>query len=228
MSVTSPTSSSVPSPTAAAVNAATASSGISSGDFLSLLVGELQNQDPLDPTSTTDFINQMGSYATFDQQQTLNTNLGTLLTSFNSLLTMNSVNYIGHTVEVQGNTTTLTNGAATFGYSLTSAAQSVQISVQDSKGNIVWTGSNTTNAGITTNAGMNAFTWNGQNSAGTQLANGGQYTVTVTATNAAGTSVYGFSTVSGAVTGVENSSGTTMLEVGGVPVNVSNVVAVLS
>jgi flagellar basal-body rod modification protein FlgD len=222
MGVTSPTSSSVPSPSSAAVNGAAASSGLSSGDFLALLVGELQNQDPLDPTSTTDFINQMGSYATFDQQQTLNTQLGTLLTSFNSLLTMNSVNYIGHTVEVTGKTTTLQNGSAVFGYSLTSAAQSVQLSVQDSSGNVVWTGSGTTNAG------MNAFTWNGQNSAGTQLPDGGQYTMTVTATNAAGTSVYGFSTVSGVVSGVENSSGTTMLNVGGVPVNVSNVVAVLS
>jgi flagellar basal-body rod modification protein FlgD len=222
MSSTSATSSTVPPVTGTAVNAAAASTGITSGDFLTLLVGEMQNQDPLDPTSTSDFIDQMSQYATFDQDQTLNTQLGTLLTSFNSLLTMNSVNYLGHTVEAKGNTTTLTNGQAQFGYSLTSAAQSVQLSVQDSSGNIVWTGSGTTAAG------MNSFTWNGVGSDGTQLSDGGQYTLNVTATDAAGNSVLGFTTTTGAVTGVDSSSGTAMLDVGGVSVSVGDVVAVKS
>jgi flagellar basal-body rod modification protein FlgD len=221
MSVSS-ASSSAPPLTGQAVNAAAASNGISSSDFLSLLVGELQNQDPLDPTSTTDFINQMSQYATFDQDQTLNTQLGTLLTSFNSLLTMNSVNYLGHTVEAKGNTTTLQNGAALYGYSLTSAAQSVQLSIQDSSGNIVWSGSGPAAAG------MNEITWNGIASDGTQLSNGGQYTLNVTATDSAGNSVYGFTTIVGAVTGVDSSSGTAMLQVGGVEVNVGDVVGVRS
>jgi flagellar basal-body rod modification protein FlgD len=50
----------------------------------------------------------------------------------------------------------------------------------------------------------------------------------VTATDAAGNNVYGFTTVTGAVTGVDSSSGTAMLDVGGVPVNVSDVVGVKS
>ncbi len=45
-----------------------------------------------------------------------------LASSFSSLVTLNSVNYIGHTVEAKTNTAELTNGSATFGYSLTSAA----------------------------------------------------------------------------------------------------------
>jgi flagellar basal-body rod modification protein FlgD len=211
-----------PTATASAVSAAAATNGITSGDFLSLLVGELQNQDPLDPTSTTDFINQMSSYATFDEQQTLNTQLGTLLTSFNSLLTMNSVNYLGHNVEAKGNTATLQNGQAAFGYSLTSAATNVQLSVQDSSGNIVWSGAGSTAAG------MNSFTWNGTSSNGAQLSDGGQYTLNVTAADASGNSVYGYSTFVGTVTGIDSSSGTTMLDVGGVPVSVSDIVGVKS
>jgi flagellar basal-body rod modification protein FlgD len=222
MSSTSAISSSGSTVTGSTVAAAASSNGITSSGFLSLLVGELQNQDPLEPTSTSDFINQMSQYATFDQDQTLNTQLGTLLTSFNSLLTMNSVNYLGHTVEAKGDTTTLTNGAAQFGYSLTSAAQTVQLSVQDSSGNIVWSGSGPAAAG------MNSYTWNGVGSDGTQLANGGQYTLKVTATDASGNSVLGFTTITGAVTGVDSSSGTAMLEVGGVSVNVSDVVGVKS
>src|ERR1700750_1639301 len=120
-------------------NAAT-SAGMSSTDFLTRLVGELENQDPLDPTSTSDFVNQMSQYANFDQEQTLNTNLGTLLTSFNSLLTMNSVNYLGHHVIAKGDTGTLQNGQAAFGYNLSGQAANVALSVSDSAGNVVWTG----------------------------------------------------------------------------------------
>jgi flagellar basal-body rod modification protein FlgD len=206
----------------AAVANATASAGISSSDFLTLLVGELQNQDPLDPTSTSDFVNQMCQYANFDQEQTLNSNLGTLLTSFNSLLTANSMNYIGHSVEAKGNTATLQNGQATFGYSLTSAAAQVQISIQDSSGNTVWSGSGPAASG------SNSITWNGTASDGTQLPDGGQYTVNVAATDSSGNSVLGYTTATGTVTEVDNSSGNTMLDIGGVPVNVNNVVAVKS
>ncbi len=214
--------SSVPPLTAQPVSAAGAAGGITSGDFLSLLVGELQNQDPLDPTSTTDFINQMSSYATFDQTQTLNSQLGTLLTSFNSLLTMNSVNYLGHDVIAKGNSATLQNGQASFGYSLSAAAANISITVQDSSGNVVWSGTGPTAAGT------NSVTWNGTTSSGTQLPDGGQYTLNVTATDAAGNSVYNYTTFVGTVTGVDSSSGTTMLDVGGVPVSVANIVGVKS
>jgi flagellar basal-body rod modification protein FlgD len=210
------------STSAAAVSSAASSAGISSNDFLTLLVDELQNQDPLDPTNTSDFVNQMSQYANFDQEQTLNTNLGNLLTSFNSLLTMNSINYIGHTVEVKADTTTLQGGQATFGYSLNSAAANVTLSIKNASGNIVWSGTGPSAAG------MNSFTWDGKTNDGTQLADGGQYTLNVTATDASGNSIYGYTTITGKVDDVDNSSGTTMLDIGGVPVSVNNVVGVLS
>ncbi|AMN39090.1 flagellar hook assembly protein FlgD [Rhodoplanes sp. Z2-YC6860] len=205
--------------TQSAINSAASSAGISSTDFLTLLVGELQNQDPLDPTSTSDFINQMSQYATFDQQQTLNTNLSTLLTSFNSLLTLNAVNYIGHTVEAKGDTATLQNGQAAFGYSLSSAAASVNLSIQDSTGKTVWTGTGPTQSGL------NTITWEGTDSSGNQLSDG-QYSLTVSALDANGNSVLNYQTFFGQVTDVENTTGTTTLNVGGTSVNTSDVVAV--
>ncbi|HEY6833109.1 MAG TPA: FlgD immunoglobulin-like domain containing protein [Pseudolabrys sp.] len=219
MSISSATSSSLSS---AAVSSAASSAGISSTDFLTLLVDELQNQDPLDPTDTSDFVNQMSQYANFDQEQTLNTNLGNLLTSFNSLLTMNSINYLGHTVEVKGNTTTLENGQAAFGYSLTAPASNVTLTVKDASGNTVWSGTGPAAAG------MNSFTWNGTTNNGTQLPDGGQYTLSVAASDATGNSVYGYTTFTGKVDDVDNSSGTTMLDIDGVPVSVNNVVGVKS
>jgi flagellar basal-body rod modification protein FlgD len=205
-----------------AVSSAAASAGISSADFLTLLVSELQNQDPLDPTSTTDFVNQMSEYANFDEQQTLNSNFNSLLSSFGSLLTLNSLNYIGHTVEAKGSTATLTNGQATFGYDLSSTASSAQITISDSSGNTVWSGTGSSNAG------MNSFTWNGKTSSGTQLADGGKYTINVTATDASGSSVVNYTTFDGKVDDISTTNGTTQLDVDGQLVNLSDLVSVNS
>lgn len=220
MTVSAAAASSATSSTSSVTSAV--SSGISSNDFLSLLVSELQNQDPLNATSTTDFINQLTSYANFDQQQSINANMTSLASSFGSLVTLNSVNYIGHTVEAKSNTATLSNGSATYGYTLNSAAANVAISIQDSSGNTVWSG---TGSG---NAGANSFTWDGKNSSGTQLSDGGQYTMSVTATDSAGTSVYGYTTITGTVTGIDTSTSTPALTIDGVSVSAANIIAVKS
>jgi flagellar basal-body rod modification protein FlgD len=222
MSITSTTASTVASTAASASATASTAASLTSSDFMKLLVNELQNQSPLDPTSTTDFVNQLASYATFDQQQTLNTNLNSLATSFNSLLTLNSSNYIGHTVEAKADSATLQSGKINFGYSLNSAASNVTLTVTDSSGNAVWTGSGTTTAG------SNSFAWDGKTTAGTQLADGGQYSLTVTATDSSGAAISGYTTVSGTVTGIDSSSGTAMLLIGKTSVAASSIIGVTS
>jgi flagellar basal-body rod modification protein FlgD len=208
--------------TASTASSSSVTSAITSQQFLNLLVTELQNQNPLDPTNSTDFINQLTSYANFDQQQTLNSNMGTLVSSLNSLLTLNSSNYIGQTVTAKTDTGTLKDGQISFGYSLESAASDVTLSVKDSSGNTVWTGSGTTTSGT------NSFTWDGTATDGTQLTDGGQYTLNVSATDSAGQSVYGYTTVTGKVTSIDNSSGTPMLNIGSTSVSTSNVIGVTS
>lgn len=221
MSVTATTAATTTTATTS-TSTSTASSSLTSSDFLTLLVTELQNQNPLDPTSTTDFMTQLTSYANFDQQQTLNSNLSSLATSFNSLLTLNSSNYIGQTVTAKADSATLEDGQIAFGYSLNSAASKVTLTVADSSGNTVWTGSGTTTAG------KNSFSWDGKTTDGTQLADGGDYTLSVSATDSSGNSVYGYTTISGKVTGVDSSSGTTMLTIGDTSVAASSIVGVTS
>ena len=198
------------------------SSTISSQDFLSLLVSELRNQDPMNTTSVTDFINQMTAYTNFSQQQSINSNLNALAGAFSSLVTLNSVNYIGHVVEAKTDTAELMNGSATFGYSLSGAATDVSITIKNAAGKTVWTGTGSRQAG------SNTFAWDGKDSDGKQLLDGGQYTIGVTATDAVGNSVFNYSTITGTVTGLDTSTGAPSLTVNGVPVSVSNIIGVLS
>ncbi|HEY8337907.1 MAG TPA: FlgD immunoglobulin-like domain containing protein [Tardiphaga sp.] len=221
MSITT-TAATATSTAATTTTAAAASSSLTSSDFLNLLVTEMQNQNPLDPTSTTDFTTQVTAYANFDSQKTLNSNLNSLLTSFNSLLTLNSSNYIGQTVTAKAATATLENGSISYGYSLDSAASAVTLTVNDSSGNAVWTGSGTTTAG------QNSFTWDGTKTDGTQLTDGGQYTLTVTATNSSGAEISGYTTVSGKVSSIDSSSGTAKLLVGTTALDITSVIGVKS
>src|ERR1700757_1039105 len=220
MTVSSTSSST--SSTSSSSSSSSSSSTISSSDFLNLLLSELQNQDPLNATSTTDFMNQLTSYANFTEQQAINSSMTSLASSFSSLVTLNSVNYIGHTVEAKADTATLSNGSATFGYSLSAAASNVSISIKDSSGNTVWTGSGTGNSGA------NSFTWDGKDSSGTQLSDGGQYTISVTATDSAGNSVFNYATTTGKVTGIDTSTSTPSLTVNGVSVSAADIIAVTS
>lgn len=54
-------------------------SGIGSDQFLQLLVAQLQNQDPLDPVSDKDFINQLATLNTVQSLTTLNTSFSEML-----------------------------------------------------------------------------------------------------------------------------------------------------
>ena len=66
---------------------------LSQDDFLQLLIKELTTQDPLDPTSNTDFLSQMATYNSLSQNSSLEDSMQFL--KANSLL--------GRTVELDGN-----------------------------------------------------------------------------------------------------------------------------
>lgn len=193
------------------------SSTLSTDDFLQLLVTQLENQNPLDPEDTTDFMNQLVSYASYSQQESTNASMSEMASSMNSLLASNGIGYIGQTIEAKGDTTTLQDGQAEWGYSLTSGASNVSISVQDQDGNTVYTTSGDTSSGSHT------FSWDGTESDG-GTAPDGDYTISVSATNSDGTSVLDYTSVIGKVAGVDSTSGTPQLTIGDTTVDLTNVI----
>ena len=75
---------------------ATSAAGIDQDQYLKLLVAQVQNQNPLDPVSDTEFISQLAQFNQLSSLQTLNANFSELL-KFQQL--GQGSNLIGKTVE---------------------------------------------------------------------------------------------------------------------------------
>lgn len=61
------------------------SSSLDTDKFLSLLVEQLKNQDPLNPTDTSQIMSQMVSFASYQQTAESNDSLSTISTTLNSI-----------------------------------------------------------------------------------------------------------------------------------------------
>ena len=173
--------------------------------FLNMLTTQLQHQDPLSPMDSTQFTSQLVQYSSVEQEINTNSNLATLISLQQANQTSQATSYLNQNVEISGSSLPLQNGNATYSYTLPSTATSCNIQIADSTGATVYSTTGDTSIG------SHSMTWNGQDSSGTQLADG-IYTLTVTATNADNTAMTTTTTTTGQVTKVTNdaTNGTTL------------------
>ncbi|MET0981253.1 MAG: flagellar hook assembly protein FlgD [Telluria sp.] len=99
--------------------------------FMTLLVTQLKNQDPLNPLDNAQVTSQLAQLQTVTGVNKLNETLETLKSSYQSTEAMQATNLIGHGVLVEGNNLTLTGGKSVFGVELATAADNVQVIVTD-------------------------------------------------------------------------------------------------
>ncbi len=139
--------------------------------FLKLLVTQMKNQDPLNPMDNAEITSQMAQLSTVTGIEKLNETLA----AFTKAQAFQSVDMIGHYVLAPGEHMDLASGTALGGVELASGADAVTVKVFDENGSLV----RTLDLGEL-DAGVNAFTWDGKNDAGTAVADG-SYTFTVDA-----------------------------------------------
>jgi len=191
---------------AANSNAATQLAG-NFDEFLKLLTTQLQHQDPLSPLDPNQFTQELVQFSSVEQQIQTNSSLSTLISLQQNAQVTSALGFLGHTVVISGTTADLTNGKATWNYSITKPA-TASINVSDSTGKVVFS----TTQGVT--PGQQTFTWNGQTSNGNVLSSG-TYKISITATDANGQSVAVATQSQGVVSGVDVSQSPPALTVNG-------------
>jgi flagellar basal-body rod modification protein FlgD len=78
------------------------------------LVTQLKNQDPLNPSDSTQFTQQLAQYSQVEQTIQSNSNLEKLISQQDKNALSNAVNYIGKSVTTNDNKLVLSNGMARF------------------------------------------------------------------------------------------------------------------
>ncbi|MGD0431834.1 MAG: flagellar hook capping FlgD N-terminal domain-containing protein [Acetobacteraceae bacterium] len=188
------------------------------GDFLNLLLTQLQNQDPTSPMDANSFTSELVEFSSVEQQINTNTSLGQLIQLTQAADVTQSSAILGKQVTVQSTQIPLQNGTGTLDFTAPSA-EPVSITVQDANGNILQ------QANVNAAQGANTWNWNGTNSNGQMLPDGA-YTVTVTG-GPVGTSPTAVPfTVVGTATGVTTQNDTVNLQLGALSVPFSSVTSV--
>ena len=103
-------------------------------DFLTLLVAQLQNQDPLNPSDPTEFTAQLANYSQLEQLFNLNDSMDKLAESQDNSERVSALSMIGKEVLVEGSTFTLDDGPVEVGYKVDGQVEEILIRVQDSNG----------------------------------------------------------------------------------------------
>ncbi|WP_243374374.1 flagellar hook capping FlgD N-terminal domain-containing protein [Geotalea sp. SG265] len=207
--------------TTAAAAAMKKATGLNKDDFLRLFVTQLQNQDPLNPQDSSQFITQLAQITQVEQSYNTNTNLQNILSQNSNMATLSAVSFIGKNVVAPGSQLSHDSGSTnTVNYNLAVPAQTVTVTITDGNGSVV-----RTLAQVVTTAGNGSVAWDGTDNQGQQMA-AGTYNVTVKGTDADGQAFSGTPLISGKVDGVEMGSSGPVLTIGALQVPLSTIISV--
>lgn len=200
---------------------ATGSSELDQESFLTLLITQLQNQDPMNPQESQEFAAQLAQFSSLEQLMSVNDGLDTLYMATSSMNNASMTQLIGKSVVAYGDTFAYDGGTpAVLSFDASSEASAASLSVFDESGDCVWT-----EALGAISEGEGSWTWDGQTIDG-QAAPAGTYTFEVTATDSNGDQVSVSTLVSGVIDTMGFETGSPVPEIDGVPIDLGDIIRV--
>jgi flagellar basal-body rod modification protein FlgD len=188
--------------------------------FLTLLTTQLQHQNPLEPLDTNQFTQQLVQFAGVEQQLRTNDQLGTLVSLQQSTQSAQALEYVGKTATVDGSSTALANGKASWSLGVEKDSN-VDVTITNAVGQTVFTGQYTVAAGA-----KQSFTWDGKGTNGVQWPDG-TYKMTATAKDLSGNSVGVSTQVSDVVSSVDLTQSPPLLTIGGQTYTLSQIKGII-
>jgi flagellar basal-body rod modification protein FlgD len=160
---------------AGATNTAKSGKADTQDRFLSLLVAQMKNQDPLNPLDNAQVTSQMAQLSTVEGIENMSSSLATLAASLGASQMGQAANLIGRAVLVPGDSLSPAELENVIGFDLSRPAEKVTVDILDADGDVV----RSLNLGSRED-GINVLTWDGLTSDGS-TAPDGQYTFKIDA-----------------------------------------------
>ena len=135
--------------------------------FLTMLVAQLRNQDPLNPMEGTDFTAQLATFSGLEQQFSTNDKLESILEALQTKSQDNLIDFIGKEVTGESDTISVSNGELTTGYYTIDKDADVAITIYDAKGKLIqniYSGQK--------DAGTHSIQWDGKDLQGNSVPDG--------------------------------------------------------
>lgn len=133
-------------------------------DFLTLLVAQLENQDPLEPQDNTEFISQLAEFSALSAQTETNDKLDELIEAQSNSEQTAAFSLLGQDVVVASDSLYLQGNSLELGFSIDEDAASADITITDDSGDTVASFSISN-----PNAGDNYISWDGTDANGNSL-----------------------------------------------------------
>lgn len=220
-STTQPTAAPASTPAVPAGGLAGALSGnqqLGQNDFLTLLVTQLKNQDPLKPMDNTTFVAELAQFSQLDQSTKQVQLLQQSITNQTDSLQYSLLPMVGRNVQVEGSLIDLKDGPAKLTYALEREASTVRVTIQDAQGKPI----RTLDLG-TQSAGKQEVLWDGRNQNG-QLMPNGMYQYQLLAKDVKGAAVLAAPSSTLTISGVRMVNGTPQLAAGDYVIDRKNIV----
>ena len=186
---------------------ATGGSNLDKDSFLLLLVTQFKHQDPLNPMEDREFIAQLATFSSLEQQMNTNASMEKLLEVQKQEQAISAVTYIGKNVSARGYGVSVTDKGevSRIQFSVSENMTKGYANIYDASGGLVTTVQLDAYA-----PGVHDFTWDGRDSQGGPVGKG-VYTVNFAGFDAAGQQLQIDTSVSGLVTGVTQYQGEQIL-----------------
>lgn len=157
-------------------NTTTSSVDAAQDRFMTLLVTQMKNQDPLNPMDNAQVTSQMAQLSTVTGIDKLNTTLESLISNVQIGQAYQASSMIGHDVLTPGSKVSTNGTGGYFGVDLPIGADKLTVTIKDAAGNVI----RTLNLGKQ-DAGSIPFSWDGFSDNGS-VAKTGNYNFDINAT----------------------------------------------
>lgn len=150
-----------------------ATSGADSGmgqefnSFIKLLTAQVRNQDPLSPMDSTQFVEQLATFSTLEQQVKANASLTSIATMLSQLNALAAGEWLGQDVSFTSGWIPLGEEPVEFTYIPPDGTDTMKLTIRDANGNTIRT--------ETLDPSEPRYVWNGRTNDGTSAPRDAMY-----------------------------------------------------